>query len=186
MQMPLLKTGMKFLAAYIPILVIAIYISRGQVDVIELFGAWAPMLTTSVHVLMNLLPVFSDLVPYSVVNGVLYSFKTAFVLSWLAFFISCILQYKIGEKLDLNRLKTSVDWSSKVPKRLAKLDLSHPLFIVVSKSLPLHGFANYLSGSTSISFYRYTLYSGIGYVLPSLYATAIGAGIFYTVQPNSF
>lgn len=142
---------------------------------LETWGWWAPVLSTSLHALASMSPLPSELI--AVANGSVYGFGVGALLSWLAGLGAAACLYAVwrrgaqdfGLEARLRRL----------PGWVARFPVNSITFLVLVRLVPYAGghLASALAGSCRVPVWRHMMAAAIGLAPGAVLFAALGAGL---------
>ena len=147
----------------------------GPGSVRERFGALAPIVTVSVHIILALTPFPSDAV--AIANGVLYGFWLGVGLSWLGWGLAGVAEFALGRRA---RRDFCLDTAlTKAPAWIRQFPVSHPVYLLASRQIPWLGghVATFVPGAAGVSWRRFLWCSAIAIIPSAILMTGIGAGL---------
>lgn len=141
----------------------------------ERYGILAPLITSSIQILVAPTPFPSDVI--CVAQGALYGFWLAVALNWLGWWIACHLEFLLGRRLrgefDLERQL------ERLPRFLRRFPVDHPIFLIFARQVPWAGghLTTLVPGAMGVPFLRNAWCNAIGIVPASILTAGAGAGL---------
>lgn len=148
----------------------------GPEGIHERFGLAAPAVTGAVQFVLSPTPIPTDLL--CIAHGVLYGFVPALGLNWLGWWLGSLVEFAIGRRLGAD-LDLSAE-SAGVPRWLRRFPMSHPLYLIGSRQVPVVGshLSTSVPGALGVPFGRVAWCSAIGVIPGAAFFAAVGAGLF--------
>jgi len=147
----------------------------GPEAVVARYGLAAPFVTVPIHAILAVTPFPSEL--FVLANGTAYGWLWGAVLGWLGWTLASMMEYGLAAR-------TAKDFDldeqiAKLPTRLQKLPVDHPLFLILGRQVPF-GFhvVNILAGVKRISPWRLLWCAAIGSIPGAILYAGLGAGIW--------
>jgi uncharacterized membrane protein YdjX (TVP38/TMEM64 family) len=148
----------------------------GPEAVVAHFGLGAPFVTVPIHAVLAVTPFPSEL--FVLANGTAYGWFWGAVLGWLGWVLASLMEYGLAARTakDLD-LPAQI---AKLPARLQKLPVDHPLFLILGRQVPF-GFhvVNILAGVKGINPWRHTWCAAIGSIPGAVLYAGLGAGVLH-------
>ena len=141
----------------------------------ERYGAIAPLLTVTVHILLALTPFPSDAV--AIANGVVYGFPLGLALSWLGWWLAALAEFGLGRRV---REDFSLEQAvSQAPGWIQTFPVSHPAYLILARQVPWLGghIASLVPGAAGVAWKRFVWCSALAVIPGSVLMTGIGVGI---------
>jgi uncharacterized membrane protein YdjX (TVP38/TMEM64 family) len=142
----------------------------------ERYGWFGIVVSLFAHWMLNLTP-FGTMVPMGVANGAVWGFWLGALVSWSGWMAASLTQY-----LFVRRLGTTYDVQARLdrlPARMSRFPVAHPVFQVGGRSLPWVGLhlVNVTSAVRGVPIRRFLLCAALGQAGPALMMAAVGAGL---------
>jgi uncharacterized membrane protein YdjX (TVP38/TMEM64 family) len=148
----------------------------GPEAVVAHYGLAAPFVTVPVHAVLAVTPFPSEL--FVLANGAAYGWFWGAVLGWLGWTLASLMEYGLAARAAKDfDLDAQI---AKLPARLQKLPVDHPLFLILGRQVPF-GFhiVNILAGVKRISLWRLTWCAAIGSIPGAVLYAGLGAGVLH-------
>jgi len=139
------------------------------------FGLIAPAVSIPVHAIVAVTPFPSDVL--AVANGTVYGFWFGALFSWAGWYLAAFIEFHIGSRA---RVDFPIeDWLARLPERLQRLPVAHPLFLIGSRFVPWAGghISTLVPGAMGVPIPRFAWCTAVAIAPPSLIMAGIGAGL---------
>jgi uncharacterized membrane protein YdjX (TVP38/TMEM64 family) len=148
----------------------------GPTAVRERFGAKGLAVSFVAHWVLNLTPL-GGAVPTAAANGAIWGFWLGALVSWSAWVAASLTQYLVvrwvASELDVSQ------GLARLPERIRRLPIGHPLFQVGGRSLPWVGLhvVSVSSALAGVPLGRFLVYAALGQAGPAFAMAALGSGL---------
>ncbi len=167
---------------FVVVLLITAYLLASWVESVggpegirERYGVLAPVITSSIQILIAPTPIPSDVI--CIAQGALYGFWFALVLNWLGWWIASHIEFLLGR-----RLRDDFDLESRLerlPRWLRRFPVHHPVFLIFSRQIPWAGghLSTLVPGAMGVPFLRCAWCNAIAIIPAAALMAGIGAGL---------
>jgi uncharacterized membrane protein YdjX (TVP38/TMEM64 family) len=146
----------------------------GPEAVVAHYGLAAPFITVPIHAVLSVTPFPSEL--FVLANGTAYGWFWGAALGSLGWTLASLIQFglatRLAKELDLEAQ------IAKLPLRLRRLPIDHPLFLILGRQVPL-GFhiVNIVAGVRGVRPWRFFWCAALGSLPGAALYAGLGAGV---------
>ena len=124
---------------------------------------------------LTLSPLPSDVIGFAI--ALMHGFWTGTALIWLGWMVAAWIQYRLAERAASDI--ALAPWTARLPKRLQRLDVGHPVFQICVRWFPMGPhIVNTASGIQKVPQKRFLLFAALGILPVALLISALANGLF--------
>jgi len=140
------------------------------------FGLWGAVLLMGLQALISITPMADEVI--GLASSAIYGFALGSLLNWTSWMLANFIEYWLARRTARDLGFDPDPTANRLPRRLAGLAPSHPLYLLLGRQVPLGcHIVNASAGAYRVPIWRFTWTAALGTIPGSLTIAAIANGL---------